>query len=210
MKRIRITYAKGDQLRFTGNLDMHKVWERTFRRAGIRLAYSQGFHPQPKIQQACPLPLGFTSLCELLDFWSDEETDTTQLKEKLSDTLQPGIDILEIEQVSLTTPPLQTQVTSADYLVTIVNHEFAKSLDLKIARFLDLPECIRERRGKKYDLRSLVEKLSTLPDKNNTFFVRLTTLPGATGRPEELLEEFNIPLAECLIERSALNFSQSS
>ncbi|MBA4384294.1 MAG: hypothetical protein C0410_06130, partial [Anaerolinea sp.] len=54
MQRIRIHYFKGEDLQYIGNLDLHKVWERTFRRAQIKLAYSQGFHPQPRMHQACP------------------------------------------------------------------------------------------------------------------------------------------------------------
>lgn len=50
MKRIRIHYAKTEGLRYTSNLDMQKVWERALRRAGLPLYYSQGFHPQPRIQ----------------------------------------------------------------------------------------------------------------------------------------------------------------
>jgi hypothetical protein len=58
MQRIRIQYAKTEPLRYTGNLDMHRIWERTLRRARLTIAYSQGFHPQPRLNQACPLPLG--------------------------------------------------------------------------------------------------------------------------------------------------------
>ena len=47
-------------MRFTGHLDLHRAWERTFRRAHLPLAYTQGFHPQPRIQLAGALPLGFT------------------------------------------------------------------------------------------------------------------------------------------------------
>ena len=45
--RIRITFSKTAAMRYTGHLDLHRAWERTFRRAGLPLAYSQGFHPQP-------------------------------------------------------------------------------------------------------------------------------------------------------------------
>ena len=58
MERLRITYSKTAALRYTSNLDMHKIWERALRRARLPLAYSQGFHPQPRLTQACPLPLG--------------------------------------------------------------------------------------------------------------------------------------------------------
>ena len=47
--RIRITFAKTGALRYIGHLDLHRMWERVARRAGLSLAYTQGFHPQPKI-----------------------------------------------------------------------------------------------------------------------------------------------------------------
>ncbi len=50
--RLRITFSKQGALRYTGHLDLHKIWERTARRAGLPLAYSQGFHPHPQIQLA--------------------------------------------------------------------------------------------------------------------------------------------------------------
>ena len=69
MERIRICYAKTEPLRYTSNLDVHKVWERLLLRARLPLAYSQGFHHQPRINQAAPLPLGFTSRVEMVDIW---------------------------------------------------------------------------------------------------------------------------------------------
>lgn len=101
MQRIRIVYAKGRELMFTGNLDMQKVWERTFRRAGLELAYSQGFHPQPRIHQACPLPVGFTSQFELLDFWLNTNGTLQEIEAKLQPALQPGITILHMREVPL-------------------------------------------------------------------------------------------------------------
>ena len=71
--RIRIVYSKADSLKYTGNLDLQKIWERLLRRANLPLAYSQGFHPQPRINQGCPLPLGFIGENEMVDIWLDFE-----------------------------------------------------------------------------------------------------------------------------------------
>ena len=71
--RVRITFAKTDAMRFTGHLDLHRAWERTFRRAGLPLAYTQGFSPHPRINLASALPLGFTSERELVDIWLEQE-----------------------------------------------------------------------------------------------------------------------------------------
>ena len=57
--RLRITFAKTDEMRFTGHLDLHRTWERIFRRAGLPLAYSQGFHPQPAHQPGLRTTFGF-------------------------------------------------------------------------------------------------------------------------------------------------------
>ena len=97
MIRVRLTYKKEASLKYTGHLDLHKVWERTFRRAQLPLAYSQGFHPQPRIQQACPLPLGFISQCEVIDFWLKEDLLIDEVRAALIPALQPGIEVMNAE-----------------------------------------------------------------------------------------------------------------
>lgn len=77
--RLRLTFAKTDAMRFTGNLDLHRTWERTIRRAGLPLAYSQGFHPQPRLNLASALPLGFTSQFEMVDVWLENEMPLEQI-----------------------------------------------------------------------------------------------------------------------------------
>ncbi len=71
--RLRITFSKSGSLRYTGHLDLHSIWERTVRRAGLPLSYTHGFHPGPKIQLASALPLGFIGCAEIVDLWLDEE-----------------------------------------------------------------------------------------------------------------------------------------
>ena len=71
--RIRITFSKSGAMQYVGHLDLHRSWERTFRRSGLPLAYSQGFHPQPRLNLACALPRGFTSQCEIFDAWLEQD-----------------------------------------------------------------------------------------------------------------------------------------
>ena len=75
--RYRITFSKTGTLRYIGHLDLHKIWERTLRRAGLPLAYSQGFHPSPKIQLASALPLGFLGRAEVVDIWLNDSGEDT-------------------------------------------------------------------------------------------------------------------------------------
>jgi radical SAM-linked protein len=105
--RIRITFAKQDALRYTGHLDLHRLWERTARRADLPLAYSQGFHPQPKINIAAALPLGFSSRCEVLDMKLEHDIPLNGLCGKLQQTLPTGIQVLNVECVDDRAPALE-------------------------------------------------------------------------------------------------------
>ena len=213
--RIRLTFSKQGALRYTGHLDLHNLWERAARRAAIPLAYSQGFHPQPKIQLASALPLGFSSRTEMMDIWLKEDCEIAKLRDDLQSMLPSGIQILSIEQVDDRAPALQTQVVSAEYEVTIPA-EFASGLDGKVAALLQADSLPRERRGKQYDLRPLIEELtltpSPLPERERgaegdvRVFLRLTSRAGATGRPEEVLDHLGIPAEATRIERTRLIF----
>lgn len=206
MQRIRVLYSKGEELRYTGNLDMHKVWERTFRRAGFQLAYSQGFHPQPKIHQACPLPLGFISNYELLDFWLESDDDLGFIQERLNQSIQPGITILELNNVSLESKPLQTLVRSSVYSVLIENEEPSSAIADRVLALQQQEQCIRTRRGKEYDLLPLIESMSVSTTLPVQIDMALSARAGATGRPEEVLDALGIDLADTDVIRTGLLF----
>ena len=206
MQRIRISYQKGPELQYTGNLDMHKVWERTFRRATLPLAYSQGFHPQPKIQQAAPLPLGFTSLSEMLDVWLDTYEDLESINEKLINTAQPGIKVNQIQGIPVSSEALPTMVLAVEYQIYFDDSPAVTELESKVKNFLARETIERERRCKKYDLQPLVEELIVEEKPQVSLHMRLTSLPSATGRPEEVLEELAIDPFTVDIERTDLIF----
>ncbi|HTX92065.1 MAG TPA: TIGR03936 family radical SAM-associated protein, partial [Anaerolineales bacterium] len=95
--RLRILFSKSGGLRYTGHLDLHSTWERTVRRAGLPLAYTQGFHPGPRLQIASALPLGFIGRAEIVDVWLDEtrlEAGPWDFRKALQSGAPPGLDIL--------------------------------------------------------------------------------------------------------------------
>ena len=202
--RIRITFSKLGPLRYTGHLDLHKLWERAARRAALPLAYSQGFHPQPKMNIAAALPLGFSSRCELLDMRLEEDISLDGLAQKLNDTMPDGIRVTHIEEVDERAPALQTQVVSAEYEVTLKEAGFGSDMKRTIDSVMESESIIRTRRNKEYDLRPLIEELTLTSE--NILFMKLTSKEGATGRPEEVLDELGISFEETRIERIRLNF----
>jgi radical SAM-linked protein len=205
--RIQITFSKQGPLRYTGHLDLHKLWERAARRAQLPLAYSQGFHPQPKMNIAAALPLGFASRCEVLDMRLEQDVPLDGLTEKLNDTMPEGIRVTHIEQVmDERAPALQTQVVSAEYKVNSKEADFGSDLKRKIDSVMESESIPRTRRNKEYNLRPLIEMLELTPE--NELFMRLTAKERATGRPEEVLDVLDIAFEETRIERTRLNFKK--
>ncbi len=201
MIRVRVHYKKGEALQYVANLDLHRIWERTFRRAQIPLAYSQGFHPQPRMHQACPLPLGFTSCAEMLDFWCDPDMPFDELQSRLVKTVQPGIEIMRLEEVPLKATALQAAVETSLYRITLEESLASSELVVKVEKLFAGSTCPRERRGKPYDLRALIKELRFLPGTPATIEMRLLMMPGATGRPEEVLNELGINPFSVDVER---------
>lgn len=207
--RVRIKFAKIGALRYIGHLDLHKIWERSSRRAGLALVYSQGFHPQPKIQLASALPLGFSSRCELVDLWISGDIDISALPSIFTRAVPSGLEILSAAEVPEKNPPLQTQVISAVYEITFLDLIDQTLLENQISNILNAESLPRQRRGKDYDLRPLVESihvLSSEPHPPVRLSMQLAAREGATGRPEEVLDSLGIPLDVVRIERSELIF----
>jgi radical SAM-linked protein len=206
MMRIRITFVKQGALRYTGHLDLHKLWERAARRAELPLAYSQGFHPQPKMNMAAALPLGFSSRCEVMDLRLEHDISLEELPTRLNGTLPSGLQVVGVQQVDEREPALQTQVEAAEYEVTLTEAVDRSELEGRIESVIESKAIPRERRGKIYDLRPLLEGLKLVSD--DKIFMRLAAREAATGRPEEVLDVLGIAFEGTRIERTRLIFLQ--
>jgi len=206
--RLRIFFAKTDAMRYTSHLDLHKTWERTIRRTGLPLVYSQGFNPRPKLQLASALPLGFTSDGEVLDAWfAETDQSTTQILESLQRAAPPGLKVHKVTEVDPTKPSLQTQVRSAEYVITLFDP--VPDLEERLESRLSVSSLPRQRRGKTYDLRPLIETISLLlPDElgHSRIAMLLSAREAATGRPEEVLDALDISAESTRIHRSQLIF----
>ncbi|MBP6179731.1 MAG: TIGR03936 family radical SAM-associated protein [Anaerolineales bacterium] len=206
--RARITFTKQGALRYTGHLDLHRLWERAMRRASLPITYSQGFHPQPKISLASALPLGFSSLAEVLDVRFNEDIPVEEIASRLKDNLPADIRVTNVEVVDERAPALQTQVVSAAYDVHLTEPIDGGELTRKVEELMKSESLPRERRGKFYDLRPLVEMLSVVNESNGKIWLqmKLAAREGATGRPEEVLTVLGIEPEYAKVERTSLIF----
>jgi radical SAM-linked protein len=202
MQRIRIHFGKGGPMRFTGHLDLMRAWERLLRRARLPVAYSQGFNPRPRINLAAALPLGFTSDCEFLDVQLDERLELDNLLERVQAAAPPGLRVYDAQEIELKAKSPQSQLMAAEYRVAL---DASPELASRVENLLVADTLPRERRGKAYDLRSLVEALSL---DDHGLWMRLTAQPNATGRPDEVLLALGLDPLALPIHRTLLLFQK--
>jgi radical SAM-linked protein len=203
MPRYRITFAKTEAMRFTGNLDVHRSWERMFRRAGLPLAYSQGFSPHPRITLAAALPLGCLSVGDLLDVWLTGDLSAADVGEALRRASPPGLLVDGVALLEGSGPSLPSQVEAAEYEALLESAPQGESLEARCASLLASSRVPRARRGKDYDLRPLIEHLEA-DESDRRLRMRLTAREGATGRPDEVLLAMGLDPARAICHRKRL------
>ena len=93
----RLLFQKQGVAIYISHLDLMRLFQRAFKRAGLNLKHTQGFSPRAMVSIALPLSLGSGSLCEILDFElvGQEELSCEEIKEKLNRALPGGVRVRE-------------------------------------------------------------------------------------------------------------------
>jgi radical SAM-linked protein len=196
--RYRITFATQRTLAYVSVLELGKIWERSLRRAGMPLKYSQGYNPRPKLNFAAPLPVGCGSEADLLDMWLEAPVDPEMMLAALANVVPSDLSVIDVLTVPEGDAALSEQLVAAEYRVWLrdVPHEVIQSAvtDFLDSPSLSLPKRGGKYRGKAYDLRPLVEalRLEDVPAPWIGLWMRLHARPGATGRPDEVLKALNL------------------
>ena len=92
----RALFEKVGSARFISHLDLMRLFQRAFKRAGLPLTHTQGFNPRPSVSIALPLSLGAESHCELLDFDLESPVPLENIRNRLNAALIDGIRVREV------------------------------------------------------------------------------------------------------------------
>lgn len=92
----RALFEKVGSARFISHLDLMRLFQRAFKRAGLPLTHTQGFNPRPSVSIALPLSLGAESHCELLDFDLESPVPPERIRDRLNAALIDGIRVREV------------------------------------------------------------------------------------------------------------------
>ena len=191
--KLRVRATKIGKVRFTSHRDAARMWERALRRAGLPVAFTEGFTPRPKISFGLALPTGAESIAEYVDIELQRDIaagdiDLDTLPARLTDALPAGFDVLVAGEREPGVDSLQEAVTSCTWelwspLLTAADH-------LDACRLLGSTELVleRERKGKRSadDVRPMI--LDLRPDPTGDRLIADLATIGRALRPGELAE----------------------
>src|SRR5262245_43149236 len=182
-KRVRIRFTKEDDLRWISHRDLMRLWERLFRRAGVVLSMTEGFHPKPRINFPSALAVGIAGLDELVEIDLAEHLTVESLRDAIVPQLPPGMVIGVIEFL----PDLhhKAQVAHVTFQIEIPPERRAELVD-RITRLLAETSLLIQRDGRKspLDLRPLIDDLSL---DGEFLRMRLRVDREGSARPREVL-----------------------
>ena len=142
----RALFEKTGMAAYISHLDLMRLFQRSFKRAGLPLTHTKGFNPRPSVSIALPMSLGVESLCELLDFDLETESFTCEeIQERLNSTLTEGVRILDVYEDG-------AKIKHLAYLSCELTLEYNAGVPEntieRIQELFALPEIIVEKKGK--------------------------------------------------------------
>ena len=166
----RLLFEKTGNAIWISHLDLMRLFQRSFKRAGLPLTHTQGFNPRPSVSIALPLSVGVESVCELLDF--DLEGDPVpldEIKDRLNQVLVEGVQVLSVYESGL-------KIKHLAYLDCQVDLEYdggvAENATEQISRLFTQPEVIVDKKGKngitQQNIIPMIKKLDVLQADANT------------------------------------------
>jgi len=201
-----LAYTKKKEARYIAHLDLTRVFDRALRRAGIQVAYSEGFNPHPKIAFGPPLPVGVEGQREYVDIDAKrvpaggENFSAVKVQELLQPQLPEGIEILESAILPQGSKALMAMINLAVYRaeVPLLAAVEKDALDKACKRWLARREVITQRVQKDKrvtrNIREFVKNIEIISQETATrYWLKLEIKTGNAGsvRPVEVLESLS-------------------
>jgi radical SAM-linked protein len=114
---VRIRYTKEGGARFLSGLEVQSLWGRILRRAGLPVAYSQGFNPAPRLSFSPALPVGTESLAEFVEAEFRLPVTAPEIEKKMPAVLPQGIGIASARLVPPGSPRLSDYDIACGYRI---------------------------------------------------------------------------------------------
>ena len=179
--RMRFKFTRDGKSKYISHLETGKLLERSLRRADIPLAYSQGFHPHPRISFGPALPLGHAAQGEYFDTWLIENID--QPLPRIQSSLHAGMEVIDCKEIPLKSESLNRFINLLAYDITLddVKPELIKLIgDFQAGKII----ISDNRKGGKIRIDHHLQRLEL---KDQILKIDFLILEGRHPRPETIL-----------------------
>lgn len=142
----RLLFEKTGNAVFISHLDLMRLFQRAFKRAGLPLTHTHGFNPRPSVSIALPMSVGVESRCELLDFdLEGEKLPCADILQRLNEVLIDGVHGLQVYEDG-------QKIKNLSYLDCLVTMEYdrpiAENAIEQIENLFRQDEVLVEKKGK--------------------------------------------------------------
>nr|WP_317357017.1 TIGR03936 family radical SAM-associated protein [uncultured Tyzzerella sp.] len=211
MNKYRLKFSKTGKIKYTGHLDLLKMFQRAIKRANLPISYSQGFNPHQIMSFAIPLPLGMESEAEYIDMQFDENIEPNFIKDTLNKNMPIGMEILNVVKLKEGQKSAPSIVAIGEYEILLDNNINKNNID----NFLNQQEINVERVSKKRG-KEILKTVNIKEDifnieliENNKIKVIISTGSSKNLKPDVLIESLykflNIPYEKYKIHYKRTN-----
>ena len=215
-------FDKRGTICYISHLDVMRMFKRLFKRAGIRLAYSQGFNPHPKMGFAQPLSLGYEATEEFIEFETIEEWNPNDILSRMSEIMADGITLKYCKPINHIRKSLSALTIASLYTARVPVTEAINAEEL-MENYLNQKSIItlkkqknkkkKRREFKEVDIKPMIQKLNFTWNEG-VVTMRMLLDQGSVSNlsPELVISTFlefaglNIPRSEISVTRDKIIF----
>lgn len=196
--RYRLKLTKEGSLKYLSHLDWQNTIIKSLYRSGLKLNFSQGFNPTPKISLGIALPIFVESVTEFIDIEFFDNIGKDELKEKLSKAFPSQIRVMDLKEIPRKEPSIDNTAEWAEYEFSPIEKDIypVKSLLYDInAKFSENEEILIEKKNKKGIKRTIDIKPSirSISERDNKIVMILKAGQNqeiSSLRPDTAMELF--------------------
>ena len=202
-----VIFSLSARLRHIGHLDLMRALQRSLRRSGLPVAYSQGFNPHILLSLAAPLSVGMWGEHEVMEIVLEKPVNASDLLASFNKALPDGIRALQYIPRASDAPAPMACVFAGQFVFNFLSG--GEELLSHVPAYLKQEQIPAVRRSKKgdvsFDLRPLIYNMFV---KDGALHAVLALSQDGTARPEIVLNTLaqfaNLPVPGTLISRTRL------
>ncbi len=209
--RYRVHYSKRGRARYFSHNDLVSQLQRGFRRAGIPVEYSQGFHPKMRMSFSPALALGMEGQDEILEFRSQFILPPKEFMSRINSRLPEGVQVHSMERLEADAASLSDTLTAMTFSLKLEDTEVIKALASLRGQpsYSGLTErAVMERRIEEYTAAAGAEAGARLELAEDRLRLIIPIGPGKNPRPQDIvgqLLELPYPVFHLIREGMILN-----